>query len=182
MAKLKTATDAEGLARMQPEPGKPRQPAAPMDPEPHDGEIHVLPLRNNVYMLVGDGGNIVVQMGDEGAFVVDSGTGALADKTIAAIRKLIAKADSVHRQHRLSRGAHRRQRESCGRPAWIRALQGRSSRISSPTRARARRSWRTRMSQNHMDALKMPADGVPSDTFLEERRRKFHNGDSIEMF
>ena len=36
--------------------------------------------------------------------------------------------------------------------------------------------------QNHMDELKMPSDGVPSDTFLEDRRRKFHNGDSIEMF
>ena len=28
----------------------------------------------------------------------------------------------------------------------------------------------------------MPADGIPSDTFLEEHRRKFHNGDSIELF
>ncbi len=36
--------------------------------------------------------------------------------------------------------------------------------------------------QNHMDALKMPAAGIPSDTFLDERRRHFHNGDAIEMF
>ena len=36
--------------------------------------------------------------------------------------------------------------------------------------------------QNHMDAVKAAAEGVPSDTFLEDRRRKFHNGDSIEMF
>ena len=28
----------------------------------------------------------------------------------------------------------------------------------------------------------MPAEGIPSDTFLEEHRRKFHNGDSIELF
>jgi glyoxylase-like metal-dependent hydrolase (beta-lactamase superfamily II) len=33
-----------------------------------------------------------------------------------------------------------------------------------------------------MDELKMPAEGVPSDTFLEDHRRKFHNGDSIELF
>ena len=85
--KLKTATEAEGLARARPAPG-PAQTSRALDPEPHDGEIHVLPLRNNVYLLTGDGGNIVVQTGDEGAFVVDSGTGALADKTIAAIRKL----------------------------------------------------------------------------------------------
>jgi glyoxylase-like metal-dependent hydrolase (beta-lactamase superfamily II) len=33
-----------------------------------------------------------------------------------------------------------------------------------------------------MVAEKRPADGVPSDTFLEERRRTFHNNDAIEMF
>ena len=43
--------------------------------EPTDGEIHIRPVRGNVYLLVGDGGNIVVQVGNEGAFVVDTGTG-----------------------------------------------------------------------------------------------------------
>ena len=33
-----------------------------------------------------------------------------------------------------------------------------------------------------MVAAKRPADGIPSDTFLEERRRTFHNGDAIELF
>ena len=33
-----------------------------------------------------------------------------------------------------------------------------------------------------MIGAKRRADGVPSDTFLEERRRTFHNGDAIEMF
>ncbi len=32
-----------------------------------------------------------------------------------------------------------------------------------------------------MTALKRPAAGIPSDTFLEERRRLFHNNDSIEI-
>src|SRR5260370_18992514 len=86
-AKLKTATEAEGLARTRPSAGPPQTSRA-VDSEPHDGEIHVMPLRNNVYLLAGDGGNIVLQVGDEGAFVVDTGTGTLADKTIAAIRKL----------------------------------------------------------------------------------------------
>jgi glyoxylase-like metal-dependent hydrolase (beta-lactamase superfamily II) len=36
--------------------------------------------------------------------------------------------------------------------------------------------------QTRMVAAKRPADGNPSDTFLEERRRTFHNGDAIEMF
>jgi glyoxylase-like metal-dependent hydrolase (beta-lactamase superfamily II) len=39
-------------------------------------------------MLVGDNGNIVVQTGEQGVFVVDTGVGTLADKVIAAIRQL----------------------------------------------------------------------------------------------
>ena len=54
-----------------------------------DAEIHVLPVRGNVYMLVGDGGNIAVQVGTDGALVVDSGAGQLSDKVIAEIKKLL---------------------------------------------------------------------------------------------
>ena len=42
-------------------------------------------------MLVGDGGNVVVQTGDEGAFVVDTGAGKLTDKILAAIQRLSPK-------------------------------------------------------------------------------------------
>jgi hypothetical protein len=33
-----------------------------------------------------------------------------------------------------------------------------------------------------MQAAGAPAAAVPADTYLEDRRRKFHNGDSIEFF
>jgi glyoxylase-like metal-dependent hydrolase (beta-lactamase superfamily II) len=35
--------------------------------------------------------------------------------------------------------------------------------------------------QNRLNASKRPADALPTDTFLEERRRTFHNDDAIEM-
>jgi glyoxylase-like metal-dependent hydrolase (beta-lactamase superfamily II) len=35
--------------------------------------------------------------------------------------------------------------------------------------------------QNQMIAASRPPNGIPSDTFPEERRRKFHNDDAIEM-
>ena len=58
---------------------------------PSDGEIHVVPVQGNVYMLVGAGGNIAVQIGDEGVLVVDTGLAAMSDKVLAAIRKLSPK-------------------------------------------------------------------------------------------
>ena len=46
---------------------------------------------DDVYLLDGDGANIAVQVGPQGAFIVDAGSGKLADKVIAAIARLSAK-------------------------------------------------------------------------------------------
>src|SRR4029453_14584493 len=44
--------------------------------DPNDRSIRALPVRDNIYMIVGAGGNITVQTGDEGVLIVDSGSGA----------------------------------------------------------------------------------------------------------
>src|SRR5262245_42729931 len=51
-------------------------------------QIHVLPVRDNIFMLVGAGGNITVQTGAEGVVVVDTQFAPLAPKILAAIRTL----------------------------------------------------------------------------------------------
>lgn len=51
-------------------------------------EIHTLPVQGNVYMLVGAGGNITVQVGKDGVLLVDTEYAQLSDKILAAIRKL----------------------------------------------------------------------------------------------
>src|SRR5579872_3631960 len=51
-------------------------------------EIHVLPLRGNVYLLVGAGSNITVSIGKEGVLLVDAGTAAAADAVVAAVSTL----------------------------------------------------------------------------------------------
>lgn len=52
------------------------------------GDLEVLLVKPNVYLIAGAGGNIVVQTGADGVMVVDSGTTAMADKVVAAIKKL----------------------------------------------------------------------------------------------
>jgi cyclase len=51
-------------------------------------EVHILKVQGNIYMLVGAGGNITVQIGDSGVLLVDSQYAALTDKIVAAIRTL----------------------------------------------------------------------------------------------
>ncbi len=51
-------------------------------------EIEVLPVRDNIYMLVGSGGNITVQTGSEGVLIVDTQYAQLSDRILAQIRAL----------------------------------------------------------------------------------------------
>ena len=51
-------------------------------------EIRTLPVQGNIYVLFGAGGNITVQVGDEGVLVVDTMFAPLSDKVLAAIREL----------------------------------------------------------------------------------------------
>ena len=55
------------------------------------GAVEVLPVQGQVYMIVGAGANITVQAGDSGVLVVDTGTTAMADKVLAAIRTISKK-------------------------------------------------------------------------------------------
>jgi cyclase len=66
-------------------------PAAPPQRNPADVEVHLLPVQGNVYMLVGAGGNITVQIGDDGVLLVDAGLAGTSDKVYAAIRTLSTK-------------------------------------------------------------------------------------------
>src|SRR6188474_333395 len=52
---------------------------------PAVGMLHV---QRNVHMLVVNGMNIAVQVGDDGVLLVDAGTAAVAPQVIAAIRTL----------------------------------------------------------------------------------------------
>jgi cyclase len=53
-----------------------------------DGLVHVLPAQGNVYMLVGAGANITVQVGNTGVLLVDTGISSMSDKVLAAVRTL----------------------------------------------------------------------------------------------
>ena len=57
-------------------------------------ELHVMPIRGNVFMIVGGGSNVTVSAGVDGVLVVDAGTAAAADKMLAVITD-IDRATSV---------------------------------------------------------------------------------------
>ncbi len=55
---------------------------------PGSNEIEVLQLRPNFYMIAGAGGNIAVQVGEDGVVLVDTGSVAASEPVLAEIKKL----------------------------------------------------------------------------------------------
>jgi glyoxylase-like metal-dependent hydrolase (beta-lactamase superfamily II) len=55
---------------------------------PRDGQVHVLPVQGNIYMLVTDGANVTVSLGPEGVMVVNTGSSQMSDKLLTAINQL----------------------------------------------------------------------------------------------
>jgi len=50
------------------------------------GEVKAVPVQGNVYMIVGAGANIAVQVGQDGVLVVDAGSTGTSEKVLAAIK------------------------------------------------------------------------------------------------
>jgi len=114
-------------------------------------------------------------------FVTDSGTGQLADKVIAAIRRLSDRpiqfiANTSFRADHT--GGNVKLRASGVDPS----VQGSFFSLQFADAGVGATIMAHQNVQNRMDAAKSPAPGWPSDTYLEERRRTFHNGDAIELF
>jgi glyoxylase-like metal-dependent hydrolase (beta-lactamase superfamily II) len=174
------AAEAAALAELKPSAGPVQASRAP-DPTPHDGEIHVLPVQGNIFMLTGDGGNIAVQVGEQGPMVVNSGAGAIPDKIVAAIKKLSDKPI----QFIVNTGF---QPDLTGGNVKLRAagfdpsVQGSFFSGQFVDAGKGATIIGHQNVQNHLMALKTASDGWPSDTFLESRRRKFHNGEAVEIF
>jgi cyclase len=177
IAKAKTpAADAEARAKTLPVAGPPHTSVA-VNPNPNDGEIHTLHVRDGIYMLVGDGANIAVQIGESGAFVVDTGSGKLADKVVAAIAKLTDKPiqfianTSFYPDHTGGNVKVHLAGADLG-------LFGRGA-AAGEAGARSATIIAHQNVQNRMDGT--PTEGWPYDTFLGGRRRKFFNGEGIDI-
>jgi cyclase len=174
------AMEKEAAAELIPSGGAPHTSRA-VGLIPGDGEIHVLPVQGNVYVLVGDGGNIAVQVGDQGAIVVNSGAGQLSDKVIAAIRKLSEKPvqfivnTSFHPDFT---GGNVKLRESGYDPS----VEGSFFSGQFADAAKGATIIGHQNVQTRLTSLKTSSAGWPSDTFVQARRRKFHNGEAVEIF
>jgi cyclase len=62
--------------------------SAQQSQKPEDQAVHLMHVQGRVYMLVGGGSNVTVQLGDEAVVLVDAGTAQMSEPVLAAIRSL----------------------------------------------------------------------------------------------
>jgi glyoxylase-like metal-dependent hydrolase (beta-lactamase superfamily II) len=63
------------------------------------GDLHVMPVKGNVFMIVGGGSNVTVSAGVDGTLIVDTGNAATGDRMLAAIKQI---GDTVSAAGRLT--------------------------------------------------------------------------------
>jgi cyclase len=150
-----------------------------------DADVHVLPVQGSIYMLVGAGANITVQVGNTGVLLVDAGLAPMSDKVLAAVRTLSDKPiryivdttddpDHVGGNESIAKtgstitggnvvgdiGA------SAGDTAAVVAFQGILDRMSSPTGKQ----------------FAMPQGAWPTDAYETRQKSFWFNGDSVRVF
>ena len=147
-------------------------------------EIHSLPVQGDIYMLVGDGGNITVQVGKQGVLLVDTGLAQMTDQLLAAIRKITDKPiryiinTHVHADHT---GGNEKIAK-----AGITVTGGNvAGNISDATVGAAVLAYQTvldRMSTKPAgNQPEIPFGALPTDTYNTMEKPMFFNGEGIQI-
>ena len=139
--------------------------------------LELLPVRGNVSMLAGAGGNIAVQVGGDGVLLVDSGTSARTRDVIEAIRTISPRQVTyiVNTTDRADHVGGNATFATTGRPLAIaRAAQARVFIVGFS-------AMLERMSDAANKAM-LPEAGWPNDTYSGPLKNLSFNGDGIQIF
>jgi cyclase len=148
--------------------------AQPPQINPDTAKLTMVPVQGNVYVLMGDGGNITVQVGKDGVMLVDTGFAPLAPKAMAEIRKL---SDGpirwivnthVHTDH-------------TGGNAEMSKL-GMTPESIGPPRIVAQSNVLNRMTTPAPGQPKIPEAAWPNDEYFLPTKDFFFNGEAVVVY
>jgi cyclase len=167
--------------------GVPMKPSGPVLATPKAGEVKVLHVQGQVYMLVSAEGNMVMQAGDEGVLLVDTLPGALSPAVLAAIRSISDKP--IHFIVNTQAGEdHTGGNEALAkagptRPDRVPLGSGLGGNTGGATSIVAHENVLNRMSVavGAGGGTARPRGSWPSDTFFEDENDVFFNGEAVQV-
>jgi glyoxylase-like metal-dependent hydrolase (beta-lactamase superfamily II) len=139
--------------------------------------LETLPVQSSVFVIVGPGGNSTVQIGPEGALVVDAQPAALSGAVLDAVRSLTAQPI---RHVVLTSGD-----DQAAGGAGALSKAGRYVRVIDsidPRGSDTRASIIAHLNVlNRMNATKAPSDIWPTDTYFTVQWTLFSNGEAVRF-
>jgi glyoxylase-like metal-dependent hydrolase (beta-lactamase superfamily II) len=139
-------------------------------------------VQGKVHMIIGDGGNVIVQAGDEGVLVIDTGLESRGDELLAAIRRISDKPirlvvnTHVHADHTGANALLGRAGESLGGNA-----PGNFGLALTTARVLAHEKVMSRMSAPSGQTPPRPFAAWPTETFFGEDKEIFFNDEAIQL-
>lgn len=156
-------------------------------PPAHDfskDEVHLLKVQGNIYMLVGAGGNITLQVGDDGVLLVDTGLAQMSDRVLAAIRSLTDKPiryvinTHVHADHT---GGNETLARAGMTIAGGNVVGDIGASAANQAAVYAFQTVLDRMSATNGDRRATPQGAWPTEVYTTPERKLFFNGEGVEM-
>lgn len=146
-------------------------------------EIQTIPVTDNVYMLVGAGGNITVQVGAEGVLLVDTQFAALSDKIVAAISALSDEpiryiVDTHYHPDHVGGNANLRR---AGSTVTGGNMQGAITDSGVGAQIIAHENTLFRLSGVTTGEALIAQDGWPTDTYFNDEKQMYFNGEGIRI-
>ncbi len=147
-------------------------------------EVHVLPAHGNVYMLVGAGGNVTVQVGSDGVLLVDTEFPQMSQKILAAMRKLSDKPlryiinTHYHADHT---GGNANLRKAGSTIAGGNVAGDLGAEASEGAAIIAHNNVLNRMSAPTGTQAPSPEYGWPTSTYLGDDKKLWFNNEGIDI-
>jgi glyoxylase-like metal-dependent hydrolase (beta-lactamase superfamily II) len=145
---------------------------------PASDTVETLQVRPNIYVIAGAGGNVVAHLGEEGVILVDSGSAAMAEQVVAALRKITiapirliintsADPDHIGANERLAREGFSLAANAFnpGQIAGILAHENVLNRVSAPTGQQA----------------PFPVAVWPTETYISRIKSMYVNNEGIQV-
>ena len=149
-----------------------------------DNDVHVWPVRDNMYLIYGAGGDITVQVGKDGLFIVDAGLANMSDKVLAAIKAIsplpIRYLVDTH-FHPDHVGGNAAIRQAGATIAGGNVAGDLGANASQGAQVIAHENVLNRVSAPTGKQSALPTNGWPTSTFFNDEKKLFFNGEGIEI-
>ncbi len=149
-----------------------------------NNDVKVWPVRDNIYLIYGAGGDITVQVGKDGLLVVDAGLANMSDKVLAAIKTIsplpIRYLVNTH-FHPDHVGGNAAIRQAGATIAGGNVTGDLGAAASQGAQVIAHENVLNRVSAPTGKQSALPTNGWPTSTFFNDEKKMYFNGEGIEI-